>query len=203
MRKILGVVGFIGHGKGTVGDFLVSEYKFTACSFAHTLKTAVSAIFHWPRELLEGSTLESRAWREQPDKWWSAKLGRTVTPRWVLQHFGTNVLRQYFHTDIWLLSLEKTIADIPGNVVVTDVRFPNEIQVLQSWQGDVWWVKRDTLPLWFKYSENKDYMQRNFPEVHESEYAWLDYKNEFSVLNNTGDLQNLYLQIRQQLSTNQ
>jgi hypothetical protein len=46
-------------------------------------------------------------------------------------------------------------------------------------------------------------MQMNFPEVHESEYAWLDYKKDFVVLNNTGDLQNLYLQIRQRLLTNQ
>ena len=199
MRKVIGVLGFIGHGKGTVGDFLVSEHGFTACSFAHTLKTAAAAVFHWPRELLEGSTAESRAWREQPDVWWSHKFGRTVTPRWILQHMGTNVLREYLHTDIWLLSLEKHISQIPGNVVVTDVRFSNEISAIKSWQGELWWIKRQEMPEWFDYSHDKLHMQHHFPQVHESEYAWLQHSDEFTVLDNTGDLHHLYKQITHQL----
>lgn len=199
MRKIIGVLGFIGHGKGTVGDFLVSEHGFTACSFAYTLKSAVAAIFHWPRELLEGSTQESRAWREQPDAWWSERFGRPVTPRWVLQHMGTDVLREYLHTDIWLLSLEKHINNIPGNVVVTDVRFPNEISAIKSWNGELWWVKRQEMPEWFAYTSDKQHMRSVFPHVHESEYAWLKHQDQFAVLDNTGDLQHLYRQISHRL----
>ena len=64
---IIGLVGFIGSGKGTVGD-LLSQEGFIPDSFARPLKDACSSIFGWPRELLEGNTEFSRTWREQPDK---------------------------------------------------------------------------------------------------------------------------------------
>ena len=80
--------GLIGSGKGTVADRLVSNHNFTKLSFADKLKDGVAAIFEWPRDMLEGDTEKSRAWREQPDKFWSQELGENITPRYVLQKFG-------------------------------------------------------------------------------------------------------------------
>jgi ABC-type oligopeptide transport system ATPase subunit len=57
---IIGIVGFAGSGKGTVGDILVNDHDFTKLSFADAVKDATSAIFGWPRHLLEGDTNESR-----------------------------------------------------------------------------------------------------------------------------------------------
>ena len=52
---LIGLVGLIGSGKDTVAEFLVKEHKFQRDSFAKSLKDAVSAIFGWDRELLEGA----------------------------------------------------------------------------------------------------------------------------------------------------
>jgi dephospho-CoA kinase len=38
---ILGIVGFIGSGKGTVGDVLVSKFNFQRVAFVDNLKDAV------------------------------------------------------------------------------------------------------------------------------------------------------------------
>jgi cytidylate kinase len=77
---IIGICGFIGSGKDTIADYLANVRQFRRISFAGTLKDAVSAVFGWDRELLEGRTQQSRAWREQPDEWWSQRLGREITP---------------------------------------------------------------------------------------------------------------------------
>ena len=78
---IVGIVGFIGAGKDTVADvFEENGYKHE--SFADPLKDAVANVFGWPREMLEGDSGSSRAFRESVDPWWSSKLGlRKFTPR--------------------------------------------------------------------------------------------------------------------------
>ena len=88
--SIVAICGFIGSGKNTAADYLVSDCKFVRASFASSLKDAVSSVFGWDRELLEGITEESRLWRENVDIWWSERLNiPNLTPRWVLQHWGT------------------------------------------------------------------------------------------------------------------
>jgi ABC-type glutathione transport system ATPase component len=69
MGQIIGIVGFIGSGKDTVADYLVNFHRFKRESFANSLKDAVSQVFGWDRELLEGRTQESREWRETKDEW--------------------------------------------------------------------------------------------------------------------------------------
>jgi hypothetical protein len=118
---LVGVVGLIGSGKGTVADRLAQKHNFRKDSFAKSLKDAVSSMFNWDREMLEGKTDESRAWREQPDTFWSKKFNKDVTPRWVLQHFGTEVMRQNMHDAIWI---DSCLARYKGEpTVISDTRF--------------------------------------------------------------------------------
>ena len=126
---IVGFVGLIGSGKDTAADLLVNDFGFKRDSFANTLKDAVSKIFHWDRDMLQGLSAESRAWREEVDDWWAERLGIPhLTPRWVLQFFGTDVCRDYFSNDIWVASLERKLMQSKDNVVISDVRFANEAQ---------------------------------------------------------------------------
>ena len=138
---LIGLVGFIGSGKGTVADILVKKHNFTKLSLADTLKDATAVIFGWPRHLLEGDTDESRAWRETPDEWWSSRFEYEFTPRLALQMMGTEAGRDVFHQDIWLRSLERRMELYP-NVVIADVRFPNEIEFIQSEGGFIVRVNR-------------------------------------------------------------
>ena len=148
---IIGLVGFIGSGKDTVASRFIS-YGCVKDSFAAPLKDACAAIFGWPRELLEGDTVESREFRETPDMFWTRKLGiDSFTPRLSLQLVGTDVLRNHFHQDIWLSSLEYRfrIKNSDQHVVISDARFRNELELIKSLNGIVVWVQRDELPLWF------------------------------------------------------
>lgn len=194
------MAGFIGSGKGTVGGYLVNQHGYHAISFADSLKTAVSVVFGWPRDLLEGSTTESRTWRELPDDYWSKKMGDLVTPRWVLQYVGTDVFRNNFHKDIWLWSLERRISSSDGPVVITDVRFPNEIEMVTQLGGEVWWIRRDPEPSWVGDAINGLDMPSLHPSVHSSEHEWVALASSTArSMQNNGTLEDLHAEIERAL----
>ena len=183
---IIGVVGFIGSGKGTVADILVQKHNFTKLSFADTVKDATAAIFGWPRSLLEGDTNESREWREERDEWWSEKTNLHITPRNMLQLMGTEVGRSMIHPDLWIYALEKKI-DMYQNVVIADVRFQNEIKFIQEKGGFVVRVKRGADPEWHDTALkanlecNSDLMS-DYP-IHYSEWAWIGQIMDYHLVN--------------------
>jgi hypothetical protein len=199
---LIGVVGFIGSGKGTVGEIL-TEHGFTKDSFAAPLKDAVSIMFGWPRELLEGDTELSRTWREEPDVFWSEKFGRTFTPREALQLMGTEAGRETFHPDIWVISLLNRAKG--KDVVVTDVRFRNEIGYIQQNEGIVIRVKRDVDPEWFDLlSTEKDEFYREQimkgRDVHRSEWDWVGCDYDY-VIENNGTVQQLRKKVEEVLQS--
>jgi hypothetical protein len=197
MTTIIGVCGFIGSGKDTVADYLVNQYRFRRDSFASSLKDAVSAVFGWDRELLEGRTTAAREWREQTDAWWSDKLGMPITPRWVLQQWGTEVCRKAFHNDIWIISLENRLRQSTDNIVISDCRFPNEVSAIKNAGGKVIWVKRGALPDWYYMAlaaNQKDGTAQAYlaeHKIHASETAWVGTKFDAEIDNN-GTLAELY-----------
>lgn len=210
---IIGVCGLIGAGKDTIADYLVNTHQFRRESFASTLKDAVSAVFGWDRELLEGRTKHSRVWREQVDSWWAERLGIPhLTPRWILQNWGTEVCRKNFHDDIWIASLENTLRMSTDNVVISDCRFPNEIQAIKKASGLVVRVVRGAEPEWYDAAVscnrgpngNSTYALsgRKLQQlgVHASETAWVG--TQFDVaLDNNGTLDDLYQQVKQLVSS--
>jgi hypothetical protein len=196
---IIGVCGLIGSGKGTVADILVEEHNFKKISFADKLKDSVAVLFGWPRSMLEGDTQESRQWREQVDEFWTNETGRTVTPRLVLQEFGTECMRQGFYDGIWVSIVKQQILTDPyTNWVIPDTRFPNEIAMLQEIGGQVWCVTRGETPQWFL-----DYRENNIKpaDIHASEWAWGQTRFDEEIAND-GTLEELRNQVSGLLASN-
>ena len=209
---IVGFVGLIGAGKDTAADYLVNFHGFRRDSFANTLKDAVSQVFGWDRTLLEGRTKEAREWREQVDTWWAERLGMPMlTPRWVLQQWGTEVCRGSFHDDIWIASLENKMRKTKDNIVISDVRFPNEIAAIKNAGGMVIRIKRGDEPEWYdaaiaynrgpngnsKWSLSKKKLDEL--KVHASEYSWIGGDIDHTVYNDT-TMDELFSQIKNLVS---
>ena len=205
---IIGICGFIGSGKDTVADYLVNFHEFRRESFANTLKDAVAAVFGWDRTMLEGRTKEAREWREQVDPWWAERLDMpTLTPRWILQYWGTEVCRKNFHDDIWIASLENKLRNSKDNVVISDCRFPNEIQSIRNAGGIVVRVIRGDEPEWYNdavavnrgpkhlhWALSKERL--NQFKIHASETAWVGTKFD-AVLDNNGSISDLFEKIEE------
>ncbi len=209
---IIGVCGFIGSGKDTVADYLVNFHGFRRESFANTLKDAVSQVFGWDRTMLEGRTAQAREWREQVDPWWAERLNMpNLTPRLMLQLWGTEVCRRGFHDDIWIASLENKLRNSKDNVVISDCRFPNEIASIRKAGGKIVWVKRGELPEWYDWavsanagewgnmtwSTSKARLEQ--AGIHASETAWVGTKFD-AELDNNGSIVDLYQHVKNLVS---
>ena len=207
---IIGFVGFIGSGKDTAADYLVNFHGFRKDSFANSLKDAICNVFSWDRTLLEGKTSESRKWREKVDEWWSIRLGIPhLTPRWVMQYWGTEVCRMGFHDDIWIASLENRIRKTQDNVVVSDVRFENEIKAIHHAGGLVVRIKRGPDPEWYEDAiqmnagpKNIGYMiaktKMQDLNIHSSETAWIGQQIDYTIVNDSS-VDDLFGQLEQLL----
>jgi hypothetical protein len=204
---IIGICGFIGSGKDTIADYLVNFNGFRRESFANSLKDAVAHVFGWDRTMLEGRTKEAREWREQVDPWWAERLNMpNLTPRWVLQYWGTEVCRKAFHDDIWIASLENKLRNSTDDIVISDCRFPNEIKSIKDAGGIVIRVVRGPEPEWYDIAldENLNKSEKAKWElinrkVHVSETAWVGTDFD-AVLDNNGTIDDLFQQIKNLVS---
>lgn len=149
-RKIIAFTGLEDSGKTYSTNVLLSrtDLNFIPFSFGKHVKDAVSSMFGWDRNMLEGDDVlaeGSKKWRTTEDPYWTKHLAfkkgtifendPSITPRIVLQRYATELCRRNgLGDDFWILSMNKALESIVAPedaiVVVTDCRFPNEAQYL-------------------------------------------------------------------------
>lgn len=205
-RKIVSFSGFEGSGKDTAAQMMNSLDNFSSVSFATPLKRAVAEMFGWSESQLLGLTPASRQWRETADPYWSEVFGRPITPRTVLQEFGTDVVRQHFLDRFWIAAAQQTIQRCGGHVLVTDARFPNELDMIKSVGGVCVRIRRGDEPWWYNSSLKLNRLHpivKRFwlalgpkvSKVHPSEREWIGYPFDF-VVDNNGSLEDLRVKIK-------
>lgn len=129
---LLGIAGYAGSGKSTVAKYLVEKYGFRDIALADPLKKACAEIFRFTDEQLYGSK------KEEVDPFWG------LTPRDVLQRFGTEAMRNNFGQDLWIRALRRRLdGALPNSrFVVSDARFPNEADAIHEWGGEMIRIER-------------------------------------------------------------
>lgn len=206
MKKIIGISGSAGSGKDTIGDYLVKNYGWEKMSFASALKDITSILFGWDRVMLAGETPENRKLREEKDEYWSKVFNDTITPRRMLQILGTNILRHHLGENIWVDVLKRKLINSDKNVVITDVRFPNEIDMIRNLGGKMIRVERGNLPSWFRELEKLQTVDSRYDldelgqyekfeelfKIHESEWKWIGYDKPSMIFSNNGSFDELY-----------
>ncbi len=178
---LIGVQGAMGAGKSTIRWTLVNSMGFKIISMADPLKAALMAMGATKSEVYG----EDKA---KPNELWGDR-----TNRYAMQTLGTEWGRQIIHPDIWVECVRRKIdtmyqkfllnsprgtrpkATTLLRIVIDDVRFPNEADMVHQFGGDVWTVRRSSV----EYAEVKQRLLRKFGwwvggplGIHESERWW-------------------------------
>jgi hypothetical protein len=134
--NLLGFVGLAGAGKSTAADFLVDDFDFVKVKFSAPLKCMLFAFYDsvglTPEEIedrIEGDL------KEAPCKFLGGQ-----TPRHAMIHLGTLWGREAMHTDLWVNAWRtrvRGLLDAGINVVVDDLRFPNEEILVREFEGTI------------------------------------------------------------------
>jgi hypothetical protein len=175
---IIGLLGQAQAGKDSVGTYLCDKHHFYGISFARKLKDICEDLFDLTDDQLDTmkgkTTVDSRY---------------NTTPRRILQKVGVGMREIY--DNVWVdalfnpLFLNNMAKSIIKNVVVTDVRFLNEVKAIKKLSNGVIirLIREDFQALKGKEAE------------HSSETEQLTIPDELIDLTlsaKTGELQKLY-----------
>ncbi len=132
-KKLIGITGRAKSGKDTVGKHLMMRRNFHRMAFADPLKDAMAATFGVAVEEFHCEKL-----KDEIEPHWG------ITRRFMLQH-GADALRAKFgqglFVDRWVHGFLQ-VADTE-HVVVTDVRYPSEAEVIRSLGGVIVDIRRE------------------------------------------------------------
>lgn len=130
---IIGLAGYARSGKDEVAKVLVNKYGFTRVAFADPIREFLLKI---NPILDDGHRVEDFV--KEFD--WNIAKAKPETRR-LLQDIGITA-REMFGEDFWIgLALRKM--EYKERVVVTDVRFRNEINAIHTLEGKVFRVMRE------------------------------------------------------------
>lgn len=191
-KTVVGLGGLLRSGKDTVADYLVEKHGYTKLFMSEPLLEMALVIDPYiPVRDFEsskyGRSLPAPRWVRMSDHY--KELGNDYTAlkenpevRRFLQVLGTEVGRNMIDPDLWVKLAEKKIQNVlneGGKVVITGIRFPNELNFVQDFDGENVWVERPSV------------RQKSEHSAHASEVT-LD-KNFFDrIVINDGTLDDLY-----------
>lgn len=141
MAKIIGITGNAGAGKDTLALLLCTansliDVHTSIRSFADPLKEYVMAKFD-----LGHSDVYTQEGKSKVIEW----LG--VTVREVLQREGTELTRDPWGQDFWILHMQNKIKKLADNavVIIPDVRFEDEAKFVKDAGGVLIQIQRQGL----------------------------------------------------------
>ena len=138
---LIGFSGKKGSGKSFFADYLVNNKLFIKLSFASPLKEITKILFNLSDEDVK-----------DPIKKELINPKFNASPRELMQWLGTDIMREEFNKkfnysgSIWIDSIKdkvKTLLDNNKDVVIDDVRFQNEVDMIHSLGGIVINLRND------------------------------------------------------------
>lgn len=167
MTRVVGIGGKLRHGKDEIADRLVGSHGWVKIGMSDALAEAMYILNPWI--LLDTrmgwknkvSARIAKLFRRPPKpvyvryQWLVDSVGyvsakQQSEARRLLQVLGTEIGRKLIDDSVWtnivIREVNKaTQAGAPG-VIITGIRFPNELSMIEDLNGETWWVHRPGLP---------------------------------------------------------
>jgi len=211
---IISLLGRMGSGKDTVGKiiqyllchsvgdvtaveavtnpehdwWLEEQSEWEIKKFAGKLKTIASIIAGVPEELFEHQEFKQK---QMPKDW-------GMTYREFLQKLGTEAMRNGLHPNVWVNALfadyipysvrGSSYEQIETNWIITDVRFPNEVEAIINRRGITIRVVKPDM-----------YSLQSMTPAHVSETALDDIMVHYEIVND-GTIEDLVERVKEILT---
>jgi hypothetical protein len=144
-RKLIGLCGRIGAGKTTFANLIRDAHpEFQTYILAEPLKK-IGEILGFEKQELWGNQEQKMV----PNQFWG------ITGRKFLQKLGTDIFRNMLtqiipdmkiRHGIWIDLFLKAWHSSSANMIVEDVRFEDEVKVIQDLGGTIVWIDRPNNP---------------------------------------------------------
>lgn len=176
--RIIGLMGAEQAGKSTVAKYLRAQ-GFETVSFAGPFKLMLEVLGLSP-EQLHGSE------KEVPTDKLCGK-----TPRHAMKTLGSEWGRRHIGDDIWVKALRDQLIGIeciePGGLyVIEDVRFDNEVRMIESLGGEIWLIRRqDVEPRVGLFADFLRFFGF-LPRLHASQTGWMRMEEPARLIWNNG-----------------
>ena len=177
---IISITGKIGSGKDTIADIIMQYtpyHDWEIKKFAGKLKDIAEILSGVPKINFEDQEFKKQ---DMGPEW-------GMTYRDLLQKLGTEAMRNGLHENVWVNAL---FADYHFNIeedeqmpnwLITDCRFPNELESVKTHKGITIKVIRDS--------------GNTIGTTHASETALDDYTEWDYVVDNNGSIEDLKTQV--------
>lgn len=156
---LIGLGGRLRSGKDVVADRLVEKHGYVKLGMSdalHEAMLAIDPIVTHEEMVLVRKTSEGLQWRRDTPARYSeivehigyVEAKKIPEVRRLLQNLGTDVGRNMIDENVWVNVMARKIDDHRGAghpVVVTGLRFPNEVQMVEELGGLAAWVERPGL----------------------------------------------------------
>lgn len=133
---LIGLTGYARSGKDTVAQRLCAKNGFKQFAFADPIREALFKL----NPIVNGGVrlqdiMKTYSWDDAKDEY--------PEIRHLLQRLGAEVGREMFGPNFWVRQIEHRIKHSNAErVVISDVRYPNEAQMIKDNGGQIWRVRR-------------------------------------------------------------
>jgi hypothetical protein len=194
--RIIAITAPKHSGKNVISDYLVQNYGYKEYAFAEPIKKACKEIFLFSDEQLYGNL------KETIDERWG------ISPREALQVIGTEIFQYKIHDyinsktfnqigrGVWVHRFKLMVEsmNIDDKLVISDLRFPHEAEIIKQYGGEIWRIQRPSLANSDTHSSETEYNDIEADKLFINDGSIYDLqlkiKNEMENIKNNVDILN-------------
>lgn len=137
---IIGLHGESRAGKDSVASILVRNYWFRQKALATPIRNILLDLNPWLRDNF-GDLVQLRwLYEECGGNWDKIKAKSSDSVEYMIR-LGQSA-RDNIHEDVWIESAFPALGVDDDNIVVSDIRQPNEVEFIRGLGGELWLIER-------------------------------------------------------------